>query len=114
MDLSKVTNLKDVEFILDTHNVQWIVTTLQTVKSANLRRISFRSRVTFTHPVEETVRQEWQDLDSLLISFWTSHSICLKFTYAQGGGTGDLGEFGPNLLLKLTNAGIADFVGSDY
>jgi hypothetical protein len=80
-DLSKITKLKNLEFQLAyMPNVQWITTTIQTVKSPNLRQISIHSRKFPVEPIEATFLQEWLNLDRLLAQLWTSHSIRPEIT----------------------------------
>ena len=51
---------------------------LQTAKSKNLQQIAIHQDIRWLLKmpgVEEEPLSEWQDLDHLLVQFWTSHSI---------------------------------------
>lgn len=83
LDLSKASKLKDAEFRLAGPHIRWIVMTLETAKTARektLEQITIRTVANFHDLIEETVHQEWQDLDHLLVELWTSHSIRPKVT----------------------------------
>jgi len=67
LDLSKATKIKDLRFRWKRLSVQWITTTLRTIESKNLRHITIHP--TSAGTIEEAVRQEWQDLDRLLVQF---------------------------------------------
>lgn len=100
LDISKVTKLKHVEFQCKELGVQWIIAALRTVKSStNLRKTT----IAFNCPLGETTRQEWQDLDHLLVRLCTSRSICLSVKYVEiGAGFGELVQ---SLLPKFTSKG---------
>jgi hypothetical protein len=55
---------------------------LQTVESKNLQQITIHYPTILTGTIEEAVHQaqEWQELDRLLVQFWTSRSIRPKIT----------------------------------
>ena len=57
-----------------------------------------------------TVRQEWEDLDRLLVQFWTACSIRPKFMYVAEEGEDDLRDLAPSLLPELTRRGAVDLV----
>ena len=111
IDLSKVTKLKDLEFELFIPNVRWLIATLETARCKNLRRITIRSYFTF-NSVGEARRQEWQELDRLLVQLWTSHSISPQFTFRRARGRFDLGDIVPGLLPELMSRGFVGQLGS--
>lgn len=114
-DLSSVTKLKDVRFQLDLDELgfRWINTTLRTAKSTNLQKISIHSHLDLDAPIEQSVRQELQDLECLLLQLWTSRSIYPKVTFEKMiGGRGDLKDVVPNLLPELMSRGVVDMLGS--
>jgi hypothetical protein len=124
LDLSRATNLKDLSFTCGGSDIQRVTMALQTVQSKNLQQITIYPCKTFgdlqqiyTHPygtpgnpVDEAVLQQWQDLDRLLVQFWTSHSIRPKITYEVGKGQKDWGALVPRLLPELTRRGLYDLV----
>ena len=110
IDLSKVLRLKDVQFDWTTLNVQWITLTLETAKSKNLRQIRLHSSVEFVKSIGEEIRQEWRDLDRLLVQLWTSHSIRPKFTFSGRVESDNLKKVVPSLLPELTSKGAADVI----
>ena len=81
--------------------------TLQTAQSINLRQITIRSSTTTGKPIVESAYQGWQDLDRLLLQFWTSHSIRPKIV---GEGGYILGHLVQRLFPELTRRGIVDLV----
>ena len=84
---------------------------LQTVESENLLRITVRPDAdTFVRTIKEPVRQQWRDLDRLLVQFWTSHSIRPKITFEAGARRKDIRDYAPNLLPELTRRGLVDLV----
>jgi hypothetical protein len=106
-DLSKTTKLKNLEFQLAyTQNVRWITTTLQTVKSPNLRQISIRSRKFPVDPIGATILQEWLDLDRLLTQLWTSHPIRPEITCRNGVGHYLRADVVSRLFPELTSRGV--------
>jgi hypothetical protein len=109
-DLSKATKLKELSFRWGGPGVQRVTTALQTVRSKNLQQIAIRLYARFVNPVEEKVRQEWQDLDRLLVQFWTSRSIRLKIKYEAWEGENSLGALAQSLLPELTRRGAVDLV----
>ena len=81
---------------------------LQTVKSKNLRQITI-SQDAGLHDaasVGEELFPEWQDLDHLLVQFWTSHSIRPKLV----DGKKHLKDLTPTLFPELTRRGLLDIV----
>jgi hypothetical protein len=84
---------------------------LQTVQSENIQQITIRPRVTFANQFGETVHQEWQDLDRVLVQFWNSHSIRPEITYEVDKRGNDLRAFAPTLLPELTRRGLVNLVG---
>ena len=109
LDLSKATNLKDVEFRCGRPTVQWITMALQTARSENLQQITGTIYLVgiSANSIEDTVRQEWQDLDRVLVQFWTSRSIRPKLTCEAGNSFRGLA---PSLLPGLMRRGFVDLV----
>ena len=111
VDLSKLTKLKDVAF--GCPDIQRITMTLQTAESVNLEQINIYSPADFGEPTEESAYRGWQDLDRLLLQFWTSRSIRPKIRYRQGNGGSDLRDVAPRLLPELTSRRIVDLIKID-
>jgi hypothetical protein len=109
-DLSKATKLEDLSFRCNGPNVEQITTALQTVQSTNLQQITIRLYLVVANPVVEAVRQEWQDLDRLLVQFWTSRLIRPKIMYAAGKEGNDLKGLASSLLPELTRRGAVDLI----
>jgi hypothetical protein len=109
LDFSKATKLKELVFYCGEPNVQRITMALQTVQSKNLQQITICPYGSWENPVEEDVRQEWQDLDHLLVQFWTSCSIRPRIIYGDY-----LRALVPNLLPELTRRGLVDLVEHLY
>jgi hypothetical protein len=107
LDLSKVVKLKELWFRCGTLNLPRITMALQTVQSRNLQQITINPYGTFVNLIGATDPQEWQDLDHLLVRFWTSHSIRPKIVYQAGKGLNDLV---PSLLPELMGRGAVDLV----
>lgn len=97
----------------DKQNVQWITTTLQSIKSRCLQQITINSYNDIEDIASGTVLREWQDLDRLLFQLWTLRSIRLKIVYEKGRGGHDLGSLAPTLLPELTSRGAVDLVEPD-
>ena len=111
IDLSKATKLKDMEFRgRDSTSIRWITVALQTVKSKNLRQITIHSPLTIPDPAGEVARREWQDLDHLLVQFWTSNSIRSQVMYEPEEGRKDITDHASSLLPELTRRGLVDLV----
>ena len=109
LDLSEATRLKDLSFQCGGPSIQRFTMALQTVQSENLEQITIHPYATFADLTEERVRQEWQDLDRLLVQFWTLRSIRPKIKYEVGKGGNDLKAFAPSLLPELTRRGLVDW-----
>ena len=108
-DLSGAAKLKELRFSWGGQSVQWIITTLQTTATRNLRYITLHSYSRHTFDIDRmdpTVLQGWQDLDRLLVQMWTSHSIRPSITYVEFNG--GLGGVATILLPKLTGAGVVE------
>lgn len=75
LELSKAVKLKDVSFRLYGPNIQWLVRTLKAAKAESLQQIIIRASAGFYDLIGERDRQEWQDLDWLLVELWASRSI---------------------------------------
>jgi hypothetical protein len=110
LDLSRATKLKELSFRFEGLDVQRITMALQTVQSEHLQQITIRLCGDPVNPFEETVRLGWQDLDRLLVQFWTSHSIRPKITYDTREGHDDWGVSASRLLPELTKRGLVDLV----
>jgi hypothetical protein len=126
LDLSKATKLKDLSLRCAGANIRRFTLTLQTIRSKNLQQITIHTRATIAdlqlisasirrysasaNPVEEKVRQEWQDLDRLLVQFWISHSIRPKITYETWKIGDDSRGLVQSLLPELTRRGLVDLI----
>ena len=113
LNLSKAIKLRNVEFRPSEPNVKWISVALRTAKSKNLRQITIHlaTRLMFTMlrgPVGEITRQEWQDLDHLLVQLWTTRSIRPVFTFGDRGT--DSGALVSLLLPELVSKGVVNVV----
>jgi len=110
-DLSKAQKLKNLVFVAKRTNIHWIITALQTIKSEGLRQIAVHLHTTiFQDPTEEMDHREWQDLDRLLVQFWTSHLIRPQLVYAPNSTGRDTRDRTPSLLPELTRRGLVDLV----
>jgi len=95
-------------------NVGWINKVLHTTKSGNLQRISLE--LPPPNPVLngaahlEMIRQEWADLDHVLVQFWVSRSLRPKVIYEPGTEEDELMDRVARLLPELTKRGIIDLV----
>jgi hypothetical protein len=109
-DLSRATKLKDLSLSFGWLDVQRVTTALQTVQSKHLQQITIHPCGILTKSVEETVLRRWQDLDRLLVQFWTSHSIrpMIKYEVRKGGDA--MRAFTPSLLPELTRRGLVGSV----
>jgi hypothetical protein len=110
LDLSKAIKLKELSFRCGDPNIQRITMVLRTVRSRDLQQITIHLYTTSANLITEAVRQEWQDLDRLLLQFWISHSIRPKITYEADKRWDDLRTSGPGLLPELTKRGLVDLV----
>ena len=110
LDLSKVTQLEDLSFRYEGSNVRWIIMALQTVQSKSLQRITVRPHVAFRYSIEEVARQEWRDLDRLLVRFWTLRQIHLVVVARKWYPLGGLGDHAPSLLPELMQRGAVDLI----
>ena len=108
LDFSKLTRLEVIR--MRGPSVLWIITTLQTAKSTNLRQITILPPFKIGAWAEERFHQDWKDLDLLLLQFWTSHSIRPEIEYVGKEAGCELGELVPRLLPELTSRGIVDLV----
>ena len=82
---------------------------VKTATSENLQKITVTSSglgVTQT----ETVYQQWQDLDHLLVQLWTSRSIRPKVVYKGSRGEDDSRDVASRLLPELTRRGFVDVI----
>ena len=108
LDLSTAANLKKVAFRVGKPSVRWIAMVLQTVKSTDLQQITIHQAPAHhgRAGVEEDLIPEWQDLDCLLVQFWTSHSI--RPTLIDG--MKHLKDLTLTLFPELTRRGLLDIV----
>jgi len=84
--------------------------TLQTAESINLEQITIRSPTAFKKQIVESSYQEWQDLDRLLLRFWTSRSVRPKIWFKDGKEGCDMKYLMPRLLPELSRRGVVDLV----
>ena len=81
---------------------------LQTVGSKNLRQITvYPYNISFDDPIEEEIRQDWQDLDILLVRLWTSCSVSPRFMYGPDREGKEARDYAPSLLPELTRRGLS-------
>ena len=83
---------------------------LQSVKSKNLRQITIHPYQISANAIEATQQRQWQDLDRLLVQFWTSHSIRPMIKYKARGGEWDFRGLAQSLLPELMGRGLVDLV----
>ena len=111
LDLSVATKLRDLAFQCTGANVRWVTIALQTVESKDLQRITLWPDIsTSVDAVEGTVCEEWQNLDRLLVRFWTSHSIRPQVIHSPISGVKDISDHASSLLPELTRRGLVDIV----
>ena len=91
-------------------NVPWVVAALQTAESTNLQQIIIYFSADLGSWNQELFHREWQDLDRLLLRFWTSHSIRPKIEYGKEETGHGLRELVSWLLPELTSRGVIDLV----
>ena len=108
LDLSKVKRLQDVVFHCGRPNVKWIGKVLRTAEPRILRHVLLElpRHLGTGDAIWEPVRQEWLELDCLLVQFWTSHSLRSTVMYGPGEGGKDLRDLVARLLPELTRGGI--------
>ena len=111
VDLSKLTKLKDAAF--GCPDIRRITTTLQTAEFINIEQITIYYPADLGMPILESAYPEWQDLDRLLLRFWTSRSIRPKIMYERGRGGCDLRDVTPRLLPELTSRGVIDLIETE-
>jgi len=110
LDLSKATKLKDLTFMCVGLKIQPTVMALQTVESKTLQRIIIHPHTaTIRDPIGEAA-QGWQDLDRLLVQFWTSRSVRPQLLYGRDKGGQDLKDRAPSLLPESTRRGLVGLV----
>lgn len=109
-NLSEASKLKHLTFLSKRSNIRWIVAALQTVESKNLEQITIHTSTPPHRIPAETDDQEWQDLDRLLVQFWTSHSIRPQIVYSPNSGGRDTRDRVRSLLPELTRRGLVDLV----
>ena len=111
LDLSMATKLKSLTFQCTGPGVQWVITTLQTVKSKDLQQITlWPDTTTSVNMTKGMIHQEWLDLDHLLVHFWTLCLICPRVVYGLQVGGKNIRDYAPSLLPELTRRGFVDLV----
>lgn len=116
LNLSKATKLRDLMFHCKISDVRWIIAALQTINSKDLHQITIHTYAAALYAATDTDRitavyREWQDLDQMLVQFWTTHSIRPQLAYSGIGGR-DMRDRVPSLLPELTGRGLVDLVGT--
>jgi len=111
LDLSKLTRLKVVW--MSGPSIRWIITTLQTAESTNLRQIIIQISAPLGASTELFYR-EWQDLDRLLLEFWTLRSVRPRIEYMAEKAGCELRELAPRLLPELTGRGAVNLVEHEW
>jgi len=110
-DLSKASKLKDLMFLCGGTNINWITAALRTVGSKHLQHITIRLHTaTLRGTTEEMDHREWQDLDRLLVQFWTSHSIRPRLVHSPNSVGRNVRDRAPSFLPELTRRGLVDMV----
>ena len=111
-DLSRAMKLRDVVFRSGEPKVEWITRALCTVESKHLQHMSLElpPYVPIGDTIWEGVRQEWLDLDYLLVKFWTSHSLRSKVMDRPRRGGKGMKDYVAGLFPELTKRGILDLV----
>ena len=123
VDLSNATKLNDAAFRVISENVSWTTMALQTItpEHRDFRHISIfvpyhslhcvYPRAQVERAVQETIYQQWLDLDGLLVQFWESRSIRPRVTCEmpawEGQGVRDSIK---RLLPEVTRRGIMDLL----
>jgi len=109
LDLSKATKLRDLMFRCRIPNIRWVATALQSIESKNLQQITIRLYpITPVDSIEEGDYRDLQELDRVLVQFWTSHSLRPRFVYAPEDGEKDTRDHLSRLLPELTRRGLVD------
>jgi len=80
---------------------------LQTIKSKNFERVTIRLDGNTMNMITERVRQQWQDLDRLLVQFLVSHSIRTEVMYSGSAG---ISNYAPIMLPELTRRELVNLV----
>jgi len=88
--------------------------TLQTVKSMNLQSITIHLTTGVLQMLRKVADREWNDVDQLLVQFWTSHSIRPQVVYVTGIRGEDMRDYAPSLLPQLTRRGLVDLVKTHF
>ena len=92
-------------------HAEWISRALRTTGPENLQRLSLElpHHTTIEDGMLGTVRQEWLDLDRLLVESWASHPLRLVI-HAPGKGENGLWHYVEMFLPELARGGIVDLV----
>jgi len=88
--------------------------TLQTVKSKNLQSITIHLTTGGLQMFRKVADREWNDVDQLLVQFWTSHSIRTRVVYVAGIRGEDTRGYVSSLLPELTRRGLVDLVETHF
>ena len=121
IDLSTATRLKDITFRVNSHNVEWITTELQTLapKHQDLRQISIHLPYNLSFAgfgpnirriLSEATYEQWLEFDRLLVQFWESRSIRPTVTRTKVVGMQSMRDCIECLLPEVTRRGIMDLV----
>jgi len=113
LNLSKLTRLQDIAFLCREPIVGWITTALNTIRSKRLQKVSleFDHYLVIGDAIWERGRQEWSDLDCLLVRFWYLNPLRLRVTYKPVEGMSD---HMAGLLPELMRRGIVELVQSEH
>ena len=121
INLSTAKQLTDVAIRCELSSIKWVITTLRTITSKHLRRITIhlsgtpdrREGCPITDEVE-TVNSgmRWSDLDRLLVQFSKSHSIRSQVLYPRTRfGTKEVKDWVGQMLQESSRRGVVDLVG---
>ena len=82
IDLSNTPKLKDIKFTFRNPDVNWVTQALQTVDINDLQSVSLKVNLRVISRARGlgTVELGWENLDRLLVQFWTSTSLRPKLT----------------------------------
>ena len=113
-DLSQAAKLRDLMLLGRRSNIHWIVAALQTVQPKNLQQVTIHPSTLPRGNPGEIDHRDWEDLDRLLVEFWTSHSVRSQLVYSPNSGGRDTRDRVPTLLPELTKRGLVDLVEYTY
>jgi len=113
-NLSTAVKLRRLMFSCGRSGVRWITEALRTVEPKDLQDITLQfNHTSLMHGFEGPVRQQWEDLDRLLVRFWTLHSICPKVVYKVGSER-DIRDYASRVMPELARRGLIDLVEYNY